>query len=327
MMSFPVVIVGHILILVLSLFSGKKKNVLMPIAMLLLGCVFISRTYQFRGESRDVVAEGKRIKVMNYNVHGFQHSSGADKEQVNADKEKMKDWITGTGADVLCMPEYINYKGSGAMDVTAAFEKAAYKDVVYLGMTKFNQPHSYWGMAVFSKYPIVAAKDTVFEMQNGMIQADIKVGMDTVRVISVHLFSMTLRLKSLISQRTIKGIIREVKSTARLIKRGFSNHALEIAALEAWVKSSPYPVIVCGDFNETPYSYVYGKSRSMLRSAYEQKGRGFGFTFNEAPYFIRIDHQFYDKSKLELMDFQTLDSVRYSDHYPMLGTYQVVAGD
>ncbi|MCE7041435.1 endonuclease/exonuclease/phosphatase family protein [Dyadobacter sp. CY312] len=327
MMSFPIVIAGHLVMLLLSLFARKKKNVLLPMVMLLLGCVFMSRTYQLRDEEQEASPDEKSFKIMNYNVHGFQHSSGRNTEQLNVDKERMKEWVTGVGADVLCLPEYINYKGSGAMDVTAAIERAGYKDVVYLGKTKFNQPHSYWGMALFSKYPIVASRDTVFEMQNGMIQADIKIGKDTVRVLSVHLFSMTLRLNSLLNQRTFKGLMRESKLTARRIKHGFSNHALEVTALASWVKASPYPVIVCGDFNETPYSYVYGKSRSILKNAFEQKGSGFGFTFNEAPYFIRIDHQFYDKSKLELLQFRTVDSVRFSDHYPQIGTYKVVRGD
>jgi endonuclease/exonuclease/phosphatase family metal-dependent hydrolase len=327
MMSFPVVIAGHLVVLLLSIFSRKKKNLLLPAMMLLLGCIFMSRTYQLRSERDESVPEDGTFKIMSYNVHGFQHDSRRNKEEMNQDKERMKKWVTGVGADILCLPEYINYKGSGAMDITAAIEKAGYRDVVYLGRSKYNRPSSYWGMAVFSKYPIVASRDTVFEMQNGMIQADIKVGKDTVRVISVHLFSMTLKLKSLLNQRTVKGVAREGKSTARLIKRGFSNHALEVAALVSWAEASPYPVIVCGDFNETPYSYVYGKSRSILRNAFEQRGSGFGFTFNEAPYFIRIDHQFYDKSKLELLEFETVDSVRFSDHYPILGTYRVVGRD
>jgi endonuclease/exonuclease/phosphatase family metal-dependent hydrolase len=329
MMSFPVVIAGHLVILLISLFGKKKRSIVQPLLLLLLGCVFLPRTYQLRNQDNVVSPDenANTFKVMNYNVHGFQHNSGGNQKAINADKERMKEWISGTGADVLCMPEYINYKGAGAMDITAAFEKAGYGNVAYLGQTKYNRPHSYFGMAIFSKFPIVATRDTVFEMHNGMLQADIKIDRDTVRVISIHLFSMTLKLKSLVKQRTFKGLVREVRTTARLIKLGFSNHAQELAAMESWVNSSPYPVIICGDFNETPYSYVYGKSRSILRNAFEQKGRGFGFTFNQPPYFIRIDHQFYDRSKLELVGFETIDSVKFSDHYPLLGTYRVVSGD
>lgn len=325
-MSFPLVIVGHLSILLLSFFSKKHKNILLPVAMLVLGGVFLSRTYQINSSPAVENSEIKGFKVMNYNVSGFQHDARAKKEQVNVEKKNMKEWVTSTGVDILCMAEYININGSGSLNVTNLLEKEGLKYVKYFNESEFNRPHSYWGMALFSKYPIVSSKDTVFEMQNGMIRADIKIGKDTIRVVSVHFYSMALKLKTLAAQRTLDGIIKEGTWTARMIKQGFSSHASELGALTSWVNSSPYPVIVCGDFNETPYGYVYGKTRSMLQSAFEKKGRGFGFTFNEAPYFIRIDHQFYDQSKLELVDFKTLRSVRYSDHYPLLGTYRVIEG-
>ena len=323
MMSFPLVIAGHLLILVMSLLSRKKKNIVLPFLVLLLGGFFLPRTFQWGNDPDEVDTAKKKLTVIHYNVHGFQHSHGGDKETINAEKKKMKDWLVGIGGDVICMPEYVNYKGSGVMDVTDAFERAGYKNAVYFNSREYNRPHSYYGMVLFSKYPVVASRDTLFEMQNGMIQADIKVGKDTVRVISVHLFSMTLRLKALVSQRTSEGLIREGRSTARSIKLGFLNHAREAEVLKEWIRASPYPVIVGGDFNETPYSYVYGKIRGVLASTFEDKGSGFGFTFNEMPYFIRIDHQFYDDKRLKLIDFKTINDVKYSDHYPVMGTYQV----
>ncbi|HEV7381059.1 MAG TPA: endonuclease/exonuclease/phosphatase family protein [Dyadobacter sp.] len=324
MMSFPLVIAGHMFILLMSLFSRRKKNVVLPLLVLALGVIFLPRTFQWGNEPSEIDSSKKTLTVVHYNVHGFQHTNKQDKESLNAEKEKMKDWLVNVGADVICMPEYINYKGSGVMDVTAAFEKAGYKNAVYFNSSEYNQPHSYYGMVLFSKYPVVASRDTTFQMQNGMIQADIKVGRDTVRVISVHLFSMTLRLKSLVSQRTSDGFIREARSTARSIKMGFLNHAKEAEALKGWIRASPYPIIVGGDFNETPYSYVYGKIRGVLTSTFEEKGSRFGFSFNEMPYFIRIDHQFYDQKRLKLIDFKTINEVKYSDHYPLMSTYQII---
>jgi endonuclease/exonuclease/phosphatase family metal-dependent hydrolase len=324
MMSFPVVVAGHVLILAISLLSRRRKSVVLPAVILLMGIPFLPRTFQWGNERAKIDNSKKTFSVVHYNVHGFQHNGNMNKDLKNEEKARMKDWLVNIGADVICMPEYINYKGSGVMDVTASFEKAGYKEAVYLNANEYNRPHSYYGMVLFSKFPVIASRDTLFEMQNGMIQADIKVGKDTVRVISVHLFSMTLRLKALVSQRTYEGLIREARSTARSIKMGFLNHAREAEVLKEWIRSSPYPVIVGGDFNETPYSYVYGKIAGVLASTFEEKGSGFGFTFNEMPYFIRIDHQFYDKNRLELIDFKTINNVKYSDHYPLMSTYQVI---
>ena len=64
------------------------------------------------------------------------------------------------------------------------------------------------------------------------------------------------------------------------------------------IERSPYPVILCGDFNEVPYGYAYGRVRKQLRNAFENSGTGFGFTYNKAPRYIRIDNQFYSNKKV-----------------------------
>jgi endonuclease/exonuclease/phosphatase family metal-dependent hydrolase len=325
MMSFPVVIIIHFLSLLFLLSTNRRKSIV-PLAMLLTGGFFLPRTFSFRADRDVELSSGDRfISVMSYNVHGFQLEADRKSEEGRARIDNMKTWIAGYGADVLCMPEYISYSGSGSMDIKGAFEKEGYVYQDYLNETKWNRPHSYYGMAVFSRLPIVARADTLFEMQNGMVRVDVKAGKDTIRIISVHLFSMTLKLNTLKNQRTAKGVAREGKVTAGLLKRGFTNHAREVLALESWIRDSPYPVIVCGDFNETPYSYVYGKIRSQLNNAFEEKGSGFGFTFNQLPYFIRIDHQFYSADQLEIVNFKT-PSVRFSDHYPLIGTYKILDG-
>lgn len=154
-----------------------------------------------------------------------------------------------------------------------------------------------------------------------MIQADIRIGRDTVRVIGLHLYSMTLGLGKLAQQREMEGIKAEGRITLRKMKNGFTRRAEEFTVLQKWIKTSPYPVLVCGDFNEVPYSYIYGQLRKSLSNSFEERGQGFGFTYNHLPYFIRIDHQFYDHERLTLLNFDTYSKVKYSDHYPIMGTY------
>jgi endonuclease/exonuclease/phosphatase family metal-dependent hydrolase len=178
-------------------------------------------------------------------------------------------------------------------------------------------------VAVISKHPIIASRDTVFEAQNGMIQADIKMGDDTIRVIGLHLYSMTLQLRNLVHQKEMDGMAREGKITFRQMRKGFERRAGELAVLESWIKESPYPTVVCGDFNEVPYGYVYGRMKDIMGNSFEEKGKGFGFTYNHIPYFIRIDHQFYSKKTLRVTDFNTYQDVKYSDHYPVSGVYSI----
>jgi endonuclease/exonuclease/phosphatase (EEP) superfamily protein YafD len=92
--------------------------------------------------------------------------------------------------------------------------------------------------------------------------------------------------------------------------------------VERLIDESVYPVILCGDFNETPYGNAYGNIRDRLKNAFEERGNGFGFTLNRSPRIVRIDNQFCSES-IKVLDFQTFSDIMYSDHLPILGRYQV----
>lgn len=324
MMSFPVVIILNILFLFIFLFSDRKRAI-SPAVVLIISLIFLPRSFGFAEKTEIGSGMQKSFTIMNYNVHEFNAYSNqkSDKEFADGEVKNMVSWITNADADIICMAEYRTSKNLPVLNVNSTLLNKGYKFSRFLENDRSGTNHNYRGMALFSKYPIIASKQKSFEYLNGMLQADVKIDRDTVRVIAVHLYSMTLQLSKLVGQRKADGVKKEGRIVFSRIKNGFIGHATEFKELEAWIKSSPYPVLVCGDFNETPYGYVYGKTRDMLTNAFEEKGRGFGFTYNHLPYFIRIDHQFYDAKKLGLLTFETIDSVKYSDHYPLIGTYQI----
>jgi endonuclease/exonuclease/phosphatase (EEP) superfamily protein YafD len=292
----------------------------------LLACVsfltLITRTYQFDSDTAhsQEVKLSNEFKVLNYNVSGFATLKfGSEKREERA---KMLQWIIDSKADILCMPEY--YSENAKFDSNKMLrDGGGYKYHIFTSNSEYKQNKSVWGLGVFSKHPIVFAKDTVFTMQNGLLLTDVKIKNDTVRVIAVHLHSMTLSLYTLRNQRELSGFKREGLDTFRRMRDGFVKRGKQFEVLAEWIRDSPYPVVVCGDFNETPYGYVYGNTRALLRNAFEVGGSGFGYTFNKLPYYIRIDHQFFQDSRLKLLDFKTDQSVKYSDHYPLMGTYSI----
>lgn len=106
------------------------------------------------------------------------------------------------------------------------------------------------------------------------------------------------------------------------LKRGFTTHSRQINIVDSCVRNSPYPVIVCGDFNSMPYSYVYQKMRHNLSNAFEDAGNGFGFSYRDPKlFFLRIDNQFYSDSRLHVFDYQTHRDIELSDHFPITATY------
>ena len=102
---------------------------------------------------------------------------------------------------------------------------------------------------------------------------------------------------------------KEAKTIYHQLKGGFEDRAIQVKELEKWIEESPYPVMVCGDLNELPYGFAYGKIRKYLRNSFEDAGRGFGFTYHRKPGFLRIDNQFYDEKKTRSKTIQNFFNI------------------
>jgi endonuclease/exonuclease/phosphatase (EEP) superfamily protein YafD len=109
----------------------------------------------------------------------------------------------------------------------------------------------------------------------------------------------------------------------RKLKVGVFERSKQVRELADFIKRSPYRVICAGDFNDMPYSYNYQYMKKRLRNSFEESGKGFGFTYNgNTLKMLRIDNQFYSTG-VRSLDFQTLDSIKFSDHFPVRGEYLI----
>ena len=184
------------------------------------------------------------------------------------------------------------------------------------------------GLALFSKYPIVNQYGRIWSRSyapdiNGFICADIAYGADTIRVVNVHLWSMGVRTNLIIDALKAGDRGRfssELINTFAKLKEGFANRNEQLKEVESYVAGSRYPVIICGDFNETPMGYSYGKLSQNYRNAFEEAGQGLGFTLNRQPYCARIDQQFVS-ADWHIKACQTLSDISFSDHFPVLAQY------
>jgi len=117
-----------------------------------------------------------------------------------------------------------------------------------------------------------------------------------------------------------KETMGEVKSIFASLKKGFIRRALQAQVVKDNIDRSPFPVIVAGDFNDTPVSYAYRKIRKGLNDSFVNSGYGAGFTYrgNYPP--NRIDYILYDKA-LNNSYFEIL-RIKYSDHYPIIAYFK-----
>jgi endonuclease/exonuclease/phosphatase family metal-dependent hydrolase len=114
--------------------------------------------------------------------------------------------------------------------------------------------------------------------------------------------------------------IEAVKNLSLSLRQGFVRRAHQAEVLRVQIDKSPYPVIVAGDFNDTPVSYSYRKIRKGLKDSFVNSGYGAGFTYKGNYPANRIDYILYD-NKLESRYFEIM-KVRYSDHYPVAAYFK-----
>jgi endonuclease/exonuclease/phosphatase family metal-dependent hydrolase len=83
-----------------------------------------------------------------------------------------------------------------------------------------------------------------------------------------------------------------------------------------------YPVIICGDMNNSAYSYVYRSVKGSLNDAFEEAGSGFGNTYHFKYYPARIDYIFAD-SAMKVKNFECFQDFVNSDHYPIMARFSL----
>jgi endonuclease/exonuclease/phosphatase family metal-dependent hydrolase len=175
------------------------------------------------------------------------------------------------------------------------------------------------GQAIFSKYPIFNQGDfKIPEAGNNIIYADIRKGKDTLRVYNIHLQSIKISPDVSEMQDNVE-VINKSKSQ-RLFNRirdAFKKQQQQAAILVKHKNNCPYPMMVCGDMNNSPFSYVYRNIKGDLYDCFEEAGNGFGQTYKFKYYPARIDYIFADK-KLKVKSFTSFAQFEYSDHFPVM---------
>ncbi|MEQ1554585.1 MAG: endonuclease/exonuclease/phosphatase family protein, partial [Ferruginibacter sp.] len=181
----------------------------------------------------------------------------------------------------------------------------------------------HFGVIIFSKYPIINKKTiSIYPHDyNSIFQyADIVKEKDTIRVFNIHLQSLRFSAENL-------KFIDDAKSSAEIdieksrniiskLKVGFLKRQKQSNTIKKEIVQSPYPVIICGDFNDVPNSYAYNCIGTNLQSAFEEKGSGFGRTFSGISPTLRIDNIFV--STAYNVNQYTCIQKKISDHFPII---------
>ncbi|WP_242916110.1 endonuclease/exonuclease/phosphatase family protein [Pontibacter liquoris] len=298
--------------------------VVLPLAVLVLGHNYYSRLVAFRVGEKTAPAGAKTLQVLSYNTHIFNAYLGTPKSQQTTAGE-MIDWIATHPADVYCLQEFYSKRHSNVYNTISKIG-VRYDKYRFFSVANIDREKGDIGIVIFSRYPIVKRGVINFEMAsaNRVIWADIDVKGDTVRIYAAHLQSMSIKSEDIENTYYAIGdeasFKKEGRNVARRLRKGFIARGHQIETLLAHVAESPYPVIVCGDFNDIPFSYTYNQMAKLLENAFVEAGSGVGATYNGPIPFLRIDNQFYSPS-LQAYEYKTHYEMGLSDHFPVSVKY------
>jgi len=297
----PYLLGGNVLMLIYWLVRRRWYWTAIPAIPLLCAIPYMGTVLQI-GLFNDGETSRSGIKIATYNVAMFsRETSGFKAQDILAEMKRQN-------VDLLCMQEYEDVSGD-------KLNSNSYKDYFPYMATGRND------MVIYSRFPIERHETIDFgPTNNSAMWADVNVNNHYVRVFNAHLETTGFnRALHHAAKEQMQGHPIESNVVIRAIygnyTRGMVIRARQADLMAHLIQTSDYPAIVCGDFNDVPYSYVYNTMLGDLEDGFKECGKGIMYTYNSGKKKVRIDYIFHDKS-LEAESYYT-EEINYSDHYPV----------
>jgi endonuclease/exonuclease/phosphatase family metal-dependent hydrolase len=273
-LTFPILAVINFVFLILWI-SGLKKQFLLSFLVLGLSYFHLDDFIQFKAKHKQF-SEEKYFRVMSYNINGMMYKKNS---RIKDNSKNIEQIIASEAPDIICLQEtYWTQFDVGFPHM------APTKDSYHI---QSKHPIINWGIVPYADNNI-----------NKCYFADIKIYGDTLRVYNAHLASTKLSWEeknavkeineNLFSQDSV--MEKNTSSILSKLKRAFELRADQVDRIERHIKSSPYKVILCGDFNDTASSYAYHTLTKELNDSFIESGSGFGNSFSELFFPLRIDY-------------------------------------
>lgn len=263
------------------------------------------------------------LRIMSWNVEHFDILEHKTHPEV---KEQMLDLINEYQPDIACFQEMVGSDSfKNAINYLPDFmQRLAFNGYNYSYNPKldFDGKH-HFGIITLSKLPLINKETVKFHPYdyNSIFQyTDVVNETDTIRVFNIHLQSLKFTADNLkyIDDPEIsdENDLKRSRSVIGKLKVGFLKRKVQAERIRAEMDKSPYPVIVCGDFNDLPNSYAYNTIGNGLKNAFAEKGNGIGRTFSGISPALRIDNIFV-ADKYDVQQYTRINK-KMSDHFPVI---------
>ncbi|MGB1204097.1 MAG: endonuclease/exonuclease/phosphatase family protein [Chitinophagales bacterium] len=326
-LGYPYALLLNILFILYWLFK-KKSYALLSIITIASGWTVLQYSIGLHMVSPENTSDkNQKVKVMSYNVRNFDLYNWS--ENKNA-RNNMMQLIKNENADIICFQEFYTEDSGDFHNIKLLVNELGYSHH-YFEKTFTLHQKDHWGLAIFSRFPIAKQDKIKFEnaKNNLLLYADIEVSKNkTLRVFNAHLQSIFLGKKDLAYVKSLTKTknnpdkpatdhLEASKSIIIKLRDAYIKRSIQAETLAKLISDSPYDVVVCGDFNDTPASYTYRIVKKQVCDAFLENSFGLGGTYGGLKPLLpfRIDYILHSPS-LESHQFKVIQK-NYSDHYPV----------
>ena len=268
----------------IQLFTKTKWKTIIPLLAILLHTDYLLAVYQpsYWNEPAASEQEGTPLTVVTYNASHFYWDRKYTMNEAAAYIKKLQ-------PDIVCFQEAPGDGYYHRDSIRYAFDYVLYK---YISRRTDHLPTT-----IYSRYPIHSVKAIYYkDSWNMSLIADVRINNQYIRVINNHFETTSVNAyRGIITApgKSLKVRAKAVKDLVLKMKSNYQKRAEQADTIHAEIERSPYPVLVCGDFNDTPASYTYHRTREGLVDGFRDCGSGYQYTFRQLYKLWRIDYVFY----------------------------------
>ncbi len=290
-LGFPLLIFTNLAFVFYWLFDSPRYA-LMSLLVLAIGIKPILRTIGFN----KVKDHKQGISVMSYNLGGTAyHFSGKNKKEKIEEFDKL---IDAHNPDVICVQERREWMIPILDEILSDYDK---------------YPTDSLRTCIYTKLSVEDNGNIAFETKShNATWIDLRSGENTYRIYGLHISS------NLVTDLTED--ISKVWERTRRILDSYNEHSVkrveQLDIILEHAENADCPVLITGDFNDIPQSYVYRQIASRYTDAFLEHGSGLGTTYRTRLPGLRIDYAF-GSEELNISNYQVIKS-DLSDHYPIL---------
>jgi len=284
----------------------KRKRWMYNAFFILIGFQFAARNIQYNSS----VATDSDLKIATFNVNVQQvYDDGNTSEEINK-------YLMEKEFDVVLLLEWLNKKGK--------VDYAKYPHQQFVRLKASRNKHDY-GLKLVSKHKIVNWEQIKYEHFTNNMAAyfDIDIDGTIIRYVAAHLQSNGINSENY--HRLVNVEIDEEYKTyalnfARRLKTLILRRSEQTKVILEVIEESPYPVVILGDFNDTPQSYTYQQLKKGRKDAFIERGNGWGATYLKPFPIMRIDYILHDE-EIMCTSYKCVGDIK-SDHAMVEATFK-----